>query len=549
MSCASSATAAPSSSLPGVELHIIGRVTGCLTVLSRSEKSAFISLRKPIKLVASVIAMGLLSSCTYLQDWSLLHHQRLYDLYRLIANHELADGNLLNAQADLKKALQELALAKPEDTDSKEQSTLDLGGMYLACGEPKSAIECYNRIADKGLLAECIAGKGFCLLALNQKEEAASEFHKALKEYETNPRTTKTNPFPIDYCPNCCVWGLTQSAHKSNTPIKVSLVRGQPIPSECLTSRLILSRMLQRISRSDATIAGTKKDQHILASGEQPNGLQDSWTTLYRAGKRCAKREDNDRAERYFKSALSLLRKSKENDIRLTETLETLSSFYLGLDRRQDAIPYLEEEVALKKARFGDGDIALIDPIRRYGFAQMREGNFSVADKALTEALAICVRSNMGENELTARIWSNLCELRIGQGRFKDAEALGRKSLATFNKLYPSGDYRLAVPHFLLAKALIGQNRFADAEPILLMSSDALDHSAVAGSIKLDILLTNAELALKRGDLASAKNAIRTAREIVRKIGTLPANQGHTAFDRIKKRMELLEKMTRKAVD
>ncbi len=517
--------------------------------MTNSAHKAGMSASRLRNIIYAIAAASLLSSCTYLRDWSLLHHLRLYERYRLIANHELAEGDRTNAVSDLKKALEELELARPKDENTRVQSALALGGMYLACGDSKSAIDCYQQTDNGTFLAESTTGKGFCFLAQNKKDEAASEFRRALQLFKANPTTPKTNPYPIDYCPSCCIWGLAQSKEKSDYPIKVSLVEDHPLPSECLTSRLILTDVLERRAKEHATTSGTKQPR-LPAVNQIPNGkleLQKSWNTLFRAGKRCSERNDYEQAERYFKSALNLLRRNDENDVRLTESLQTLSSFYLGQERIKEAIPYLEEEVALKRARFGNDDIALIDPIRRFGFACMRDGNYPVADKAMTEALAISIRQNR-ENELTARICSNFCELRVAQGRFKEAEALGRKSLEILNKVCPANDYRLAVPHFMLAKSLIGQNRIAEAEHDILMSTSALDNPDVVASVKLDMLLTGADLAVRRGDGASARSFTRAGRELVDKIGPPRPNQGRVIFDRLMKRLQHLESTTQKEV-
>ena len=68
-------------------------------------------------------------------------------------------------------------------------------------------------------------------------------------------------------------------------------------------------------------------------------------------------------------------------------------------------------------------------------------------------------------------IWTRL---RIAQGEAASIESSLRKVLTTLEGLYPPGDWRIGQAESLLGAALMGQNRYADAEPLMLAADRVL---------------------------------------------------------------------------
>ncbi len=492
---------------------------------------------------------------------------RLYERFRLVAHHDLADGRPQEAIANAKKALSELAKAKPQDQLAIKESLLELGGMYLAESQPKEALNCYKEVAGSGsvgdqnssewnrLAAQSAAGKGFCFLKLNEMEKASSEFRKALQLYKDQPQSVKTTFFPIDLCSSCCAWGLEQSSRLLAEPhgaIEFKLIENQPLPCECVTSRFILSSpnlpgvpnvvtAIGAIGSNNEKISSTVDGAKLSGTGDR--SLQTSWSTLLQAGKRHLRNHEEKQAERYFKSAINLLRKNNDNGVRLVESLQALSFFYLENGRAAEGLPYLKEEIDVQRARFGNDDAVLVAPLCRYGAACMRLGKFGEADKALNESMELSERVLKDGSDVCAIVHSNLGELRLHQQRFNDAETHAKKALQIFEKYSPLNKVRIGTTEFTLAKALIAQNKLAEAQIPMKESMKFIELKVVGLPMKENVLLTDAELAVRLNDLSSAKRSILEARRILEQMKSRPAfrMKGTTPMET---RLLQLEKIT-----
>lgn len=465
---------------------------------------------------------------------------RLYERFRLVAHHDLADGRPMEAIADAKKALSELSKAKPNDQLAIQRSLLELGGMYLAEGKPKEALDCYNEARIPGsaaarnsgewneLAAQSAAGKGFCFLKLKETEKASTEFRKALQLYKDKPQNPKTIVFPIDLCSSCCAWGLEQSARLHANPhgsIDFTLIENRPLPCECVTSRSILSSSNPPGIPNTVTASGVKGSDNTrhnsgTASGAQPNltddaSLQNSWSTLIQAGKRHLRDNEEEQAERYFKSAINLLRKNNDKGVRLVESLQALSFFYIEQSRAAEGLPYLKEEIDVQRARFGNDDAVLVAPLCRYGSACLRLGKLDEAEKALTESVELSDRVLKDESDVCAIVHSNLSELRLQQQRFSDAETHAQIAIRIFEKYSPLNKVRIGGTKFTLAKALIAQNKLAEAQGPMKESMNFIEMKVVGLPMKEHVLLADTDLAVRLNDFSSARRSVVEARRIL----------------------------------
>lgn len=503
--------------------------------------------RGSAKLAVSLASVLLLSGCNYLSDWSNQHHMRLYERFRLVAHHDLSDGHPQEAIANVKKALAELAMAKPNDQLAMQSSLLELGGMYLAENLPKEALDCYDRIAvessadaeggarqSNGLAAQRAAGKGFCFLKMNEIDKAVRELEQALQLYKDKSTRQKTVIFPIDLCPSCTQWALEQCARKQRNPqepIEFKMLDNMPLPCECVTTRSIISGTNPPGLPLEITADGAADKSNKTSSGtvsgtsqqtKDDADLQYSWSTLIQAGKQSARDKQDEKAERFFKSAISLLRKNNDKGVRLLESLQTLSFFYLMRSRGAEAMPYLKEEIDLQRERFGNNDVALIAPLCRYGAATMRQGKLDIADKSLTESLQLSDRILKDSAEVCAIIHSNLAELRALQMRNSEAEVQAKKAIQIFEKLTPLNKQRLGSTYFTLTRVYIDQNKLVEAQAPMKETLKLIDLNDTAPNLKFHILLTQANLALRLKKIGEAKQAIKDARAQVNKIKSRP---------------------------
>lgn len=503
--------------------------------------------RKATGAVGCVLSVLVLSGCNHVSDWSSQHHMRLYERFRLVAHHDLSDGHAEDAIANLKRALSELAQAKPKDPLVIQTSLIELGGMYLAEGKPKEALDCYNKVgsgtsagkedASSGLDAQSAAGKGFCFLKLKKFDKASNEFQKALQLY--GGKSSKVKPaivFPIDLCPSCCAWGLQESARLLKSPqsaIEFSMIENQPLPCECVTSRSILASssipgVPIPLTAHGVSVADNSSAKAGTVSGANPNSagdatLQNSWNTLIQAGKRHLRDKDEVQAERYFKSAINLLRKNNDKSIRLIESLQALSFYYLTHNREAEGLPYLQEEIDVQRARFGKKDAVLVAPLCRYGSACMRLGKLDIADQNLSESLELSDRYFKDQNETSAIVHSNLSELRTVQQRYGEAELHARKAIRIFEQYSPLNKSRILGTYFTLTRALIAQNKLLEAREPMKQSLKLLEMKEVSLHMKLLVQLTQTDLAIRLKDFPTAKHAVLDARQTLTQMKSRPA--------------------------
>ncbi len=498
----------------------------------------------------------LLSGCSSIGDWSVQHHLRIYERYRLVAHHDLSDGRFNDAIVDLKRALYDLNQAKPNDISVQHSSAIELGNMYLACGDPKSALQSYMKVdsapnSQSKLAAEAAAGCGFALLKMNERGQAAKQFERALQLYKGRPASAKTEVFPIDLCSDCCRWGLEQSRRSSSEPLQFERVAGKPLLSECLIGRMFLTNSLVFSKARLGGIADSavkEPGNSVSATTIGGNGrsrseldLHASWSTLLQAGKRAALSKEDERAERYFKSAISLLEKNKDKSARMAESLQSLSFFYLMRDRKKEAAPFLLKEVELQKQRFGNDNVALVSPMGRYGMNCFRLGDRDTADKYMTEAARLSTRYLKDKTEIAALLHSNMSELRLAQGRWAESEAECRKAIEVFEKVSSTNKGRIANCNFIMFAALHAQKRFAEAEKALQLSHPLTYLPGIPAPVKLDVLLTEAEFAIRRNDLNSARIAALGARATYEKLKATRGNKPGRAVPRMSARLQSLE--------
>jgi tetratricopeptide (TPR) repeat protein len=100
--------------------------------------------------------------------------------------------------------------------------------------------------------------------------------------------------------------------------------------------------------------------------------------------------------------------------------------------------------------------------------------DFEMAAELLSESLAIQRRMFPETHTLTARTINLLIEYRLGAGRTEEALALADESVEKLRKLLPDDHWYLAVAQSIRAACLIEQQRYAEAEALLVESHDRI---------------------------------------------------------------------------
>ena len=85
-------------------------------------------------------------------------------------------------------------------------------------------------------------------------------------------------------------------------------------------------------------------------------------------------------------------------------------------------------------------------------------------------------------------------------GRAKEAEPLVEEAFARARKTFPNGDPRISIAEGAVGECLIAQDRFAEAEPLIVHSYESLKATHTTPPVKHDVY--------ERWRILSAKRAI-----------------------------------------
>ncbi len=423
-----------------------------------------------------------------MSEWSREHHLRLFDRYRLTAQHDLIAGRYKRSLSTYADALTELEQAKVDPSQLSDFKA-EVAGANLLCGKPAEALKLYNEPAvidsksvsqNVELSASALCGIGFCYLKMGEYRKAARAFADAQERYKSDVESASRHSFPVDLCQSCCAWGLYFADsegtkfdrwYEKQPPRK----KGPFFESACLASRLLLEKSLvpsiaikQAGTDGDTTPDVVQPDDSSIEDGSSSvsrlddkidRETQRKWETFVRGGQRAEKAQDNAKAERYYKSAISVLRKAGDKGIRLYRSVQYLGFLYATSGRREESYPLLLETVEIQRQRFGKDDRAVVGPLSRFGVTCLKLGKLEEAERILNESLSLSIRYFGEKHYMTSIIYLNLAYLRTAQHRFADAQELAEKANTILSKGEKRDTIRLNRARLLVANALEHQQK------------------------------------------------------------------------------------------
>jgi serine/threonine protein kinase len=199
-------------------------------------------------------------------------------------------------------------------------------------------------------------------------------------------------------------------------------------------------------------------------------------------------------------------------------TMNLLGDTYRASGRAADAVPLLEETLKLMKAKLGPDNVITLDAMNNLAIAHQAAGQLaqavSLLEKTLklmkttlgpdhpvtlntannlanayqatgrlTEAvplsedtLALCSAKLGAQHPTTLRALNNLAawsRALLVQGKFTDAEPLARECLTIYETNLPD-DWRTFSDRSFLGGSLLGQEKYAEAEPLLLSGYEGM---------------------------------------------------------------------------
>ncbi|PWU10955.1 MAG: hypothetical protein C5B51_03515 [Terriglobia bacterium] len=184
------------------------------------------------------------------------------------------------------------------------------------------------------------------------------------------------------------------------------------------------------------------------------------------------------KAEPLFLKVLDLRRRllGEEHPVTL-QIMNTVAVVYRSQGRYEEAERLISNVLDARRKLLGIGHPDTLTSMYSLALLYQLEGRFAQADGLYTEILDVRRRVLGSEHPDTILVLAALGRVRIQQQRYHDAEPLLREALNTYKKVFPTGWQRYST-EALLGSSLAGQEKYAEAEPLLISGYQGLTERA-----------------------------------------------------------------------
>jgi len=139
-----------------------------------------------------------------------------------------------------------------------------------------------------------------------------------------------------------------------------------------------------------------------------------------------------------------------------------------------DAEALVQEALSVKRRVFGEEHPEYAVTLNVLAGVREAQGRLNEAQTMYEECFRI-TRPHLPDDHWRMLVYTvNLARVRIARGEGAATEPPLRHALSAREHLYPPGDWRIAQAQSLLGASLIAQQRYAEAEPLLLAAAAAL---------------------------------------------------------------------------
>jgi tetratricopeptide (TPR) repeat protein len=174
-------------------------------------------------------------------------------------------------------------------------------------------------------------------------------------------------------------------------------------------------------------------------------------------------------AEPLLVEQLEIMRNLPADQPEVLDTKKNLAVVYWGQGKLDQSIPLFEEVLRIRERTLGRKDPTTLNIIANLGVNYRDAGRLADAIVLLEEAHE-AVKDQPGTAWIATALADAIAPhglVLLGEGRWDAAEPLLRKCLAIRENQTPE-DWRTFNTQSMLGGALLGQRRYADAEPLLL---------------------------------------------------------------------------------
>jgi tetratricopeptide (TPR) repeat protein len=179
-------------------------------------------------------------------------------------------------------------------------------------------------------------------------------------------------------------------------------------------------------------------------------------------------------AEANFRKAIDILRwLPQRNEVRKAIALLNLGDLLLIEDKDEEAIGALREADAIFQKQ---GDTFFSATSTMYLCkADWKSGDYNAAITAGTKGIEAGRKLHLEELVDFVYTLEYLGMSLTRAAKAREAEPLAREALARAQKLFSDDPGRVAIAEGTVGECLIGQDRFAEAEPLIVHSYDVLE--------------------------------------------------------------------------
>jgi tetratricopeptide (TPR) repeat protein/tRNA A-37 threonylcarbamoyl transferase component Bud32 len=179
-------------------------------------------------------------------------------------------------------------------------------------------------------------------------------------------------------------------------------------------------------------------------------------------------------AEALHREALAMFRKVfGEEHAEIAISLGNLGDLLVSAGKLDEAETRFRESIAMIKKVLGDDHRLLAAPLANLARLLMNQGRWVEAEPLSVDALKMR-RASLGNNHpMTTRSLASLVDVLLATGRFGEAEPLARECLATRELQIPDDPLTFNA-RALLGACLLGEKKYAEAEPLLLSGYEGM---------------------------------------------------------------------------
>ncbi len=149
---------------------------------------------------------------------------------------------------------------------------------------------------------------------------------------------------------------------------------------------------------------------------------------------------------------------------------------YLLAGNIEQALAVHEQTASSAKTSLGPDHPTTLVSLNNLGCTYLEAGKLNQAEPALQEALKLQRMKLGAEHPDTLLTLANLTQCLLRQGNYTNAETVARECLQLRQKISPN-HWRTFAAQSRLGRALLGQKKYAEAEPFLLQGYSGLEAS------------------------------------------------------------------------